>query len=339
VSTFVAKATQKLGRALTTEEQRTLGALHNSNTFYDLDDAISIAVHKAAPVAVSGATTVLEQETGDPQQGQKQTVDVRDGTTTTFSGEKALARFRTYVQLPNAGPGVRVGYLQVLRFSNREVLAGSFTTGPFRMANVRDGAEANAPWIVPPIAAGNGPVVIEMKDEPAQWGPSGSTDVVSARGVDLFSTWLVSTSVATPRSLDDVQILYHWDWTIDWTKKRCAVDGAGGGLGGYRPVFVGEGARKRYNDFLQNPPAASDDDERFSEGLAHLKAGVANKVATAELDDTMSDLERLWPGLDADTQEHFRGSLITVLDEYCMKYQARRPAQAALGGEFGFKGL
>jgi hypothetical protein len=207
------------------------------------------------------------------------------------------------------------------------------------MADVRDGAESNKPWIVAPMPADKGPVVIEMLDEPAQWGPSGSTDAVSARGVDLFSTWLVSSLVKEPRSLDDVEILYHWDWTIDWTKKSCTVDGAGRGRGTNSPVFVGEGARKRYNDFLQHPPDASDDDERFSEGLAHLQAGVANKVATTELQGTLSDLRSLWKGLDADTRKHFRGSVIGVLDEYCMTFESRRPSQAALGDEFGFKGL
>jgi hypothetical protein len=245
-----------LGRVLTNAEQALLDRLHGDTKQYSVADAVDILTRNAAPVAVAGPVTILNQDATNPAPAVKSTFNFTTSTGVNYRGQKAGMQFRALVELGAAPPNTQVGYLQTLRSSNRTIVVGGVAKPTFNLVNARDGQDSQAPWMVAPEDAVNRSVVITMNDEPGQWTRDTPTaPVITAQGTDVFTTWLVSTVNPNPAAANDVQFLYYWDWTIDWTNNSCTVTGSGPGQGGNTPVFAGgTGARSQYNTFLINNP-------------------------------------------------------------------------------------
>jgi hypothetical protein len=81
----------------------------------------------------------------------------------------------------------------------------------------------------------------------------------------------------------------------------------------------------------------------FVQTLEKLKAGLKGpELEVANIDEVKKNLEALraaWQTLAPDDRAQLRSEALTVLDDYIMRVQRRRPAQANLGSELGFAGL
>lgn len=337
---------KKLGRPVTdwtSREKEIVKGLHQDlqNT-YSVDQAVRFLQARADPRFTSGPVTVVNQATDDPFQTGKTDINLSTGSQAMYEGEKAQATFEAFIDLQNPLPGTKVGFLQTLRFSRRSLVINGKKNPAFDMANCRDGAEPDAPWMVRPVDAVGRPVLVKMNDEPGQWAVKGG-GTVSATGADLFSTWLVATTVERPTRVEDVQILYHWDWQINWAAKSCSVTGAGPGQGSHSPVLIGEGARKRYNDFLRGLSGGSPT-SGYQTAIAQLREGLKGPNLETSVDpkllsEIVDNMRTAWNSMSPDERKSLRKDTLKVLDEYMMRVQRRRPAQANLGQELGFKSL
>jgi hypothetical protein len=336
--------TKQLARPLTKAETDLVDQMWGDKTTYSVDDVVGILQKKSARGNTHGPVTILAQSTGAPKPDTKTHIDFSNSSQTNFKGERAKALFKTFVELNEASAGSKVGYLQTLRFSRRALKINNQMQPSFHMAGVRDGDEKQAPWMVPPQPAYKRPVMIEMKDEPGQWSPEGGDDI-SAEGVDIFTTWLVSTTENSPGGNEDVQFLYHWDWKIDWSGKSCVITGSGPGQGSNSPVFEGMGARWLYNSFLQHGAATNEKPAYiYDRALKQMTEGVKGPnldtdVNPAMLKEILSEMKVNWNQLSESKQDYFRDDTLAALEEYMMRVQRRRPAQRYLGEELGFANL
>ncbi len=349
---------QKLGVKDLTPQQKTLvdQFWDDPNSSYSIDSVVEALKARAQPGMTHGPVTVISQKTEAPKldtKEQTQFGQVVDPLTQissygvikkdVYKGEKAHASFKAMVNLVGSDPNTKVGYLQTLRFSRRALKIGATLQPGFNMSNVRDGAEENAPWMVPPKPA-TGPVLLEMLDEPGQYGLPDEAEV-SAVGTDVFTTWLVSTTKDTPMSEGQVQFLYHWNWKVDWTGKACQILSAGPGRGSNQPTFEGTGARKLYNNFLKYGGSGfSRPHQKFQEAAHQLKEGLKGPNLDTDVDpkllkDALTEMQDAWNNMDEIKQEKHRFLVLEVLDEYMLRIHRRRPAQRYLGEELGFKGL
>jgi hypothetical protein len=334
---------EKLGRPLTPEETDVATRMHQDpGGTYAVDKVVEILKARANPGSTTGPVTVVKQTTVDPSRATKSETDYKTSSTVSFEGEKAEATFEAFVDLQNPAPGTKVGYLQTLRFSRRSLVIDGIKNSAFDMANCRDGSEDKAPWMVQPVNATGRPVAVTMSDEPGQWANQGG-GTVSATGADLFSTWLVATTVDTPKEVGEVQILYHWDWQIDWAAKSCSVTDAGPGLGSHSPALTGLGARRRYNDFLQSGQAGGTLKSRYETSIAQLREGLKGpdqdtSVDPALLTEIVDSMRTSWNRMTPWQRKPLSSDTIEVLQAYATRVQ-HLPAGSNLAQEMGFDKL
>jgi hypothetical protein len=70
-----------------------------------------------------------------------------------------------------------------------------------------------------------------------------------------------------------------------------------------------------------------------------LREGIDRGEGQDSLLRVIASASEAWTDADPATRETFRLQILSLLDQFCMKIQGYRPAQATLGPTFGFPGL
>jgi len=85
--------------------------------------------------------------------------------------------------------------------------------------------------------------------------------------------------------------------------------------------------------------AAAMGEARLRKALERLHTGIAAGSDQPLLGSIIQEASRAWTVMAEDGRKECRAKVLSVLDEFCMKIQHRRPSQQALAESFGFPGL
>ena len=96
----------------------------------------------------------------------------------------------------------------------------------------------------------------------------------------------------------------------------------------------GEGARKRYNDFLRSggQPGASPTSQ-YQTAIAQLREGLKGPNLETSVDRTLlreivANMRTTWNLMSPTQRDSLRSDTLEVLDEYVMRVQRRAPRKA-----------